>query len=158
MGRGSKKAAIYLLNLVFFFSFWIPDGLSQPGTKEEISPRVRLENVTFRVREIESTPSPLRILEVYVEIFNPSPQEDIPPNSIKAVVTPKKVNHSGETLSDDPVLPPGEVTLNLPLPSRTRQTLVIGFSLPKHKLESITFEVHLNPPEGETKVVTWEEK
>jgi hypothetical protein len=35
--------------------------------------------------------------------------------------------------------------------------LVIGFLIPEEKLGSITFEVQINPPEGEKKTVTWEE-
>jgi hypothetical protein len=158
MGRSSKKVVVYLLSLILFFLFGVQNGSSQPGTKEEGPPRVKLENVTFRVREIESTPSPLRVLEVHVEILNRSQRLIAPPNSIRAVVIPKEVKPSGEKSSDEFAPPPGEVTLNLPLPPRTKQTLIIGFSLPKQELESITFEVQLNPPEGETKVVTWEGK
>jgi hypothetical protein len=34
--------------------------------------------------------------------------------------------------------------------------LIIGFSLLETKLESITFEVQINPPDGEKKTVMWE--
>ncbi len=157
MGRDCKNVVLYLLNLFLFFSL-AGNGLSQPAAKEGPVPRVRLENVAFHVREIESTPSLIRILEIHVEIFNPSQRQSIPPNSIRAVVIPKKVKHSGEKPSDEFVPPAGEIILNLPLPPRTERTLAIGFSIPEYKLGSITFEVQLNPPKGETKVVTWEEK
>jgi len=158
VGRSYKRAVISLLSLILIASLGTGNGASQAAPKEDEIPKVRLENVTFRVRETESTPTPLRILEVYVEILNPSQRLTAPPNSIKAVVVPGEVKSFGEELADAFAPPPGEVVLDLPLPPETRQTLIIGFSLPKQKLESITFEVQLNPPEGETKVVTWEEK
>jgi hypothetical protein len=156
MGRSFKKTSFYLLILIFLFSWSVEKGLSQPALKEEGLSQIKLENVTFRVREIESTPTPLRMLEVYVEILNQSQQFLAPPNSIKAVVVPKEVKFS-EGVSAGGFAPPlGEITLNSPLPPRTRQVLIIGFSIPKEKLESITFEVQINPPEGEKKVVTWQ--
>jgi hypothetical protein len=156
MGRSFKKTSFYLFILILLFSWSVEKGLSQPAPKEEGPPQIRIENVSFRVREIESTPSPLKILEVHVEIINRSQQLTAPPDSIKAFVVPTEVRFS-ETVSAGTFTPPsGEVTLNVPLPPRTRQTLIIGFSLPKEKLEAITFEVQINPPEGEKKIVTWE--
>jgi hypothetical protein len=156
MGRSSKKTSFFLLFLIFLFSLGVGKGLSQPAPKEEGLSQIRLENVTFQIREIESTPSPLRILEVQVEILNQSQRFVAPPNSIKAVVVPKEVK-SSETIPAGEFAPaPEEVTLNSPLPPRTRQVLIIGFSIPKEKLESITFEVQINPPEGEKKAVTWQ--
>jgi hypothetical protein len=156
MGRSFKKTSFYLFILILLFSWSVEKGLSQPVPKEEGPPQIRIENVSFRVRVIESTTSPLKILEVHVEILNRSQQLTAPPDSIKAVVVPKEVR-SSETVSAGIFAPPsGEVTLNLPLPPRTQQTLIIGFSLPKEKLEAITFEVQINPPEGEKKIVTWE--
>jgi hypothetical protein len=156
MGRSFKKTSLYLLILIFLFSWSVGKGLSQPAPKEEGPPQIRIENVSFRVREIESTPSPLKILEVHVEILNRSQQITAPPDSIKVVLIPKEVR-SSETVSAGTFAPPsGEVTLNVPLPPRTRQIFIIGFSLPKEKLEAITFEVQINPPEGEKKIVTWE--
>jgi hypothetical protein len=35
---------------------------------------------------------------------------------------------------------------------------IIGFSMPEEKPESITFEIQINPPDGEKKMVTWEER
>ncbi len=158
MGRSWTKSVVSLLSLILIASLGTGNGASQPAPKEDEIPKVRLENVTFRVRETEAAPAPLRILEVYVEILNPSQRLTAPPNSIKAVVVPGEVKSFDEKLADGFAPPPGEVILNLPLPPEARQTLIVGFLLPKQKLESITFEVQLNPPEGETKVVTWEEK
>jgi len=153
---GRRSINFYLLILILLFSLGVGKGLSQPAPKEEGLSQIKLENVTFRVREIESTPTLLRMLEVYVEILNRSQQFVVPPNSIKAVVVPKEVKFSEGISVNEFVLSPGEVTLNRPLPPRTRQVFIIGFSLPKGKLESITFEVQINPPDGEKKVVTWE--
>ena len=158
MGRSFKKTSFYLLILIFLFSWGVGKGLSQPAPMEEGLSQIRLENVTFRIREIESTPSPLKILEIHIEILNRSRQFTAPPDSIKAVVVPMEVR-SSETVSTGAFAPPSEeVTLNLPLPPRTRQALIIGFSLPKEELEAITFEVQINPPEGDKKIVTWEGK
>ena len=156
MGRSFKKTSFYLFILILLFSWSVGKGLSQPAPKEEGLSQIRLENVTFRVREIESTPSPLKFLEVHTEILNRSQQFVAPPNSIKVVVIPKEVKFSEGISVNEFVLSPGEVTLNVPLPPRTRQVLIIGFSLPKEKLEAITFEVQISPPEGEKKIVTWE--
>jgi hypothetical protein len=151
MSKISKKNNIHLSILIFLFTLGIGIGLSQVSKGEDTSP-IRLENVTFQLREIESTPSPLKILEVHVEILNPSQKSVAPPNSIKAVVTPKEIKSSETNLT----LPgPEEITLDNSLPPRTRQILIFGFSLPNESLESITFEVQINPPDGEQKVVTW---
>ena len=156
IGRSSRKTSFYLVILILLFSLGLGKGLSQPLSKEESADQIRLENVTFRMREIESTPSPLRMLEIHIEILNRSQRLTAPPNSIKAVVVPQEVK-SSETIPAGEFTPgPEEVTLNKPLPPRTRLVLIIGFSIPKEKLESITFEVQINPPEGEKKVVTWE--
>jgi len=81
-----RSINFYLLILILLSSLGVEKGLSQPLSKEESAPQIRLENVTFQVREIESTPSPLKILEVHVEILNRSQRLTAPPNSIKAVV------------------------------------------------------------------------
>jgi hypothetical protein len=155
IGRRSKKINFYLSIPIFLLTLGMGTGSFQMSRGDD-TPPITLENVTFQVREIASTPSPLRILEVHIEIFNRSQQFVIPPDSVKVVVVPKEVR-SSETIPAGEFTPgPGEVTLNSPLPPRIRQVLIIGFSIPKGKLESITFEVQINPPEGEKKVVTWE--
>jgi len=45
---------------------------------------------------------------------------------------------------------------SFPLLVNIGRTLTIGFSLPETKPESITFEVQVNPPDGEKRVVKWE--
>ncbi|MBM4278902.1 MAG: hypothetical protein FJ130_13650 [Deltaproteobacteria bacterium] len=76
-------AFLFFLTLLFF----IGQGrtLSQPVSKE--TPIIKLGEITFRVREIESSPSPLKILEIYTELLNRSRTATAPANSIKAVVS-----------------------------------------------------------------------
>lgn len=154
MARNFRILNFCLLVLFFLLALGARIGSSQ---REDTSP-IRLENVSFRVREIESTPAPFRMLEVQVEVLNQSQQFVAPPNSIKVVVVPKEVRFSETVSAGKFAPPPGEVTLNAPLPPKARQVFIVGFSLPKEKLESITFEVQINPPEGEMKTVTWEER
>lgn len=156
MGRRSKNISFYLLILFLLFSLEVGKGLSQPPAKDEGPPQISLENVTFRMREIESTPLPLTMLEIHIEILNRSQRLTAPPKSIKAVVLPKEVKSSETTPAGEFAPGPEEVTLDSPLPPRARQVLIIGYSIPKEKLESITFEVQINPPDGEQKTVTWE--
>ncbi len=49
-----------------------------------------------------------------------------------------------------------ETALAAPLPPRTTRILIIGFSLPEKIPESMTFEIQMNPPEGEKKMAKWE--
>jgi hypothetical protein len=148
-------SCLYLLIFVFFLG--MEDGLSQPVFQEEKEPQIKLRNVTFQIREIESTPSHLKILEAYIEILNRSQQLVAPPNSIKVVLVPIETKYKDSKAMSELALFPGEATLDSPLPPRTGRVLVIGFLIPEEKLGSITFEVQINPPEGEKKTVTWEE-
>ena len=151
------KITLYCLSLlVFLFLFEAARVLSQPKTQEEKGPQIRLGEVTFQIREIESKPSPLKMLEVQVEIFNRSRRSVAPPNSIKVVVVPKEIKYLEAAPVADFTPTPEEVWLNFPLPPNTGRVLIIGLSLPEKKPESITFEIQINPPEGEKKVVTWE--
>jgi len=152
-----KKYHSCLYLLIFIFSLGMEDGLSQSVFKEEKEPQIRLGNVTFYIREIESTPSHLIVLEVHIEILNRSQQLVAPPNSVKVVVVPKETKYKDTKAVSELALFPGEVTVSSPLPPRTGRVLVIGFLIPEEKLGSITFEVQINPPEGEKKTVTWEE-
>jgi hypothetical protein len=49
-----------------------------------------------------------------------------------------------------------ETILTVPLLPNTGRILIFGFSLPEKIPESITFEIQVNPPEGEKKTVKWE--
>jgi hypothetical protein len=151
-----KKIIFCLSILIFLFSSGMGKVLSQPKTQEEKGPQIRLGEVTFQIREIESKPSPLKMLEVQVEIFNRSRRSVAPPNSIKVVVVPKEIKYLEAAPVTDFTPTPEEVWLDFPLPPNTGRVLIIGLSLPEKKPESITFEIQINPPEREKKVVTWE--
>jgi hypothetical protein len=48
------------------------------------------------------------------------------------------------------------MTLTISLPPNTGRIFIIGLQLPEKKPESITFEIQVNPPDGEKKTVKWE--
>ena len=123
---------------------------------EEGGPDIRLGEVRFQVRELASTPSPLRMLEIQIEIYNKSRQATAPPNSVKLVLVPIDMKYSEGTPKTK--FDPGqkETTISVPLPPSTGRILIFGFSLPEKTPESITFEFQVNPPEGEKKTATWE--
>ena len=108
------------------------------------------------MRELGSPPSQQRMLEIQIEILNRSIRSTVPPNSIKVLVTPKEVKFPEGIPVTELALSPEEVTLNLPLAPSTGRVLIIGYSLLEAKPESITFEVQINPPDGEKKTVKWE--
>jgi hypothetical protein len=151
-----KKTALCLTILIFSFFLEVGEVLSQPKTQEEKGPQIRLGEVTFQIREIESKPSPLKMLEIQVEIFNRSYRSVAPPNSIKVVVVPKEIKYLEEPPVANFTPTPEEVWLNSSFSPNTSRVLIIGFYLPEKKPESITFEIQINPPEGEKKMVTWE--
>jgi hypothetical protein len=128
---------------------------SLPTQQEETVPQIRIDDVNFRVREIESTPSPLKLLEIQVGVFNQSQRATAPPNSIKLAVVAKKVTFLGPSPKDGSGLHSEITTLDFPLPPRKGRIFIIAFSLPEEGLESMTFEIQINPPEGEKKTVPW---
>jgi hypothetical protein len=151
-----KKPIIYSSVLIFLLSLGTGVVFPQPKAAVEKGPEIRLGEVTFFVREFESTPSPLKMLEVQVEIFNKSQRIGAPPNSIKVVVAPKEIKYpEGASVAEfNPTQE--ETTLAVALPPNTGRIFIIGFQLPEKKPESITFEIQINPPDGEKKVVKWE--
>ncbi len=152
----SKKSFLYLPFLILFFFMGVQEGLSQPDSDAEKGPEIRLGEVTVKIREFESAPSPFKILELQIEILNQSQQSVAPPNSIKVVVTPKEIKFSSTKPASEFNPTPEETTLNLPLPPKTGRVLIIGYPFQTESPESIAFEVQINPPEGEKKKVTWE--
>ena len=130
------------------------DGFSQP--KVEKTPEIKFGQVNFQMRELGSPPTQQRMLEIQIEILNRSIRSIVPPNSIKVLVTPKEVKFQEGTPVTELALSPEEVTLNLPLAPSTGRVLIIGYSLLETKPESITFEIQVNPPDGEKKTVRWE--
>jgi len=156
MGKLLKKTINYSLVIIFLLFLGMEDDFPQPKPKVEKGPEIRLGEIRFQTREIESPPSQIRMLEIHIEVINRSRTSSAPPNSIKVVVTPKEVKFPIGTPVTEFALNPEEVTLNFPLPRSTGRVLIIGFSLLQTKPESITFEVQINPPDGEKKTVKWE--
>ena len=151
------RKTIICLSIVIFLLF-LGTGiiLSQPAAEEEKGPEIRLGEITFSLREFQSTSSQIRMLEIQIEVFNRSRTSAVPPNSMKVVVTPKEMKFPGGTSGTEFAPTPQEITLDLPLPPSTGRILIVGFSLPGTKPESITFEVQVNPPDGQKKMVKWE--
>ncbi len=154
----SKKSCAYLLILMFLFFGGMRQGLSQPVSNVEKGPEIRLGEVTVKIREFESAPSPFKILELQIEILNQSRQSVAPPNSIKVVVTPKEIKLSSAKSTSELTLTPEEATLNLPLSPRAGRVMIIGYPFYTENPKSLTFEIQINPPEGERKTVTWENR
>jgi len=156
MVKWIRKTIIYLSVLIFLLFLATGVILSQPGAADEKGPEIRLGEITFSLREFQSTPSQLRVMEIHIEVFNRSRTSTAPPNSITVVVTQKEAKFPEGTSVTEFASSPQEVTLDLPLPPSTGRVLIIGFSLLEAKPESITFEVQVNPPDGEKKTVKWE--
>ena len=156
MGKLIKKTIIYSSILIFLL--FLATGVVSPQPKNvvEQGPDIRLGETRFQVRELGSPPSQVKMLEIQIEVLNRSTRSTAPPNSIKVLVIPKEVKFSEGTPVTEFALNPEEVTLNLPLPPSTGRVLIIGYSLLETKPESITFEVQVNPPDGEKKTVKWE--
>ncbi len=156
MANIPKKIAFYLPAVVFSFFLVTENAFAQPKAAEEKGPDIRLGETRFQVRELGSPPSQLSMLEIQIEILNRSSRSTAPPNSIKVLVTPKEMTFPEGTPVTEYSLIPEEVSLSLPLPPATGRVLIIGFSLLEAKPESITFEIQMNPPDGEKKTVKWE--
>jgi hypothetical protein len=155
--KGYKKTIYWLTILISLFFFGVGVGLSQPASEAAKGPEIKLGEVTVKIREFDSTP-PLKILELQIEILNRSRQSAAPPNSIKVVVTPKEIKFSSTKSTSEFTPTPEEMTLNLPLQPISGRVMIIGYPLRTESPESITFEVQINPPEGEKKTVTWERR
>lgn len=152
-----RKVIFSLILLMLICSLDGGKELSQPARSEETPPEFRLGEISFRVRE-EPPPSSLKLIELNIEVLNRSKSKAAPPNSIRVVVVPKEVNYSNRKPKEEFSLPPQEASLPFSLPPLTGRILIFGFGIPMEKVESITFEIHLNPPEGEKKMVTWIER
>ncbi|MEW6377140.1 MAG: hypothetical protein AB1502_15285 [Thermodesulfobacteriota bacterium] len=88
----------------------------QPRAEEEKGPLIHMGEVTFKIGNLKSTPSPPRMLEVHIEILNRSQKFVAPPDSIKVVVTPREVKSSDAVFAREFTSTQGETTLNLSLP------------------------------------------
>jgi len=156
MGKLIKKTIIYSSILIFLLFLATGIVLSQPKAVVEKDPEIRLGEITFLVRDFESTTPPLKMLEIHVEILNKSRRIAAPPNSIRAAVVPKEIKYPEGASATEFNLTQEETTLTIPLPPNTGRILIFGFQLPEKKPESITFEIQINPPDGEKKTVKWE--
>jgi hypothetical protein len=156
MDRMLKKTVTYLFVLIFLLSLGTTEVYSQAKPKAEKPPEIKFGQINFQIRELGSPPTQQRMLEIQIEILNRSVRSTVPPNSIKVLVTPKEVKFPEGIPVTELALSPEEVTLNLPLAPSTGRVLIIGYSLLETKPESITFEVQVNPSDGEKKTVKWE--
>ena len=95
--RGSLKIIGLCLALLFVCGLEEQTGFSQPSQKPDKDPLVEVGRIDFRLKEVQATPSPIRMLEIQIEIINPSPKETVPPNSIKVIAIPKEIRFSSES-------------------------------------------------------------
>jgi hypothetical protein len=154
----SRVSSFSLFCWVLLFALGTTHVLSQPAQQEETVLQVRLETISFRVREIPSSPSPLTLLEVHVSVFNPNQKVTFPADSIKLAIVPKGITFLSTAPKDQPDLQPEITTLNFALAPGTGRLLITAFSLPMASVESVTFDIQLNPPQGEKKTATWKRK
>jgi hypothetical protein len=150
-----RKKIVYLSIVILLLFLFTGVILSQPAAEEEKEPEIRLGEITFSLREFQSTPSPLRVIEIQIEVFNRSRTATAPPNSIKVVVAQKEAKFPEGTSVTEFASGLQEVTFGLPLLPSAGHVFIFGFSLLDAKPQSITFEVQVNPPDGEKKTVTW---
>ena len=148
-----KKGIFNLSLLILLFPFFTGMAFSQTVSKEE-KPQIAFGDITYKIREIESAPSPLKTLEVYIEVLNRSRSVTASSNSIKVVMVQKEMRYAMDAKPSEFSPPPQEALLNIPIPPLEGRVLIIGFPLPGEKLESITLEVQMNPPEGEKKTLS----
>ena len=156
MNNLTKKAVIWSSTVVFLQSLVMGVSFSRSEVAEEKGPEITVKGISFLVRELPSTPSLLKILEIHVEIYNKSRRATAPANSIKLVLVPTESKYAQGTPGSK--FDPGqhETTVTVPLPPATGLIMTFGFSLPEKIPESMTFDVQVNPPEGEKKTATWE--
>ena len=156
MYKRIEKAIVCLSAPIFLLCLGTGIGFSQTKSVEEGSPDIKLGEIRFQVKELASTPSPLKMLEVHVEVLNRSRQTAAAANSIKLVLVPTETKYPEGTSGKS--FDPGqqETTIGSPLPPASARIVIFGFSLPEKIPESITFEVQLDSPEGEKKTATWE--
>ena len=156
--NASAVSFFSLFFLVFLFALETGYVFSQPVQQEEIALQVRLESIDFRVREIPSSSSPVTLFEVHVSVFNPNPKATVPANSITIEIVPREITFLSTPPKDQPDLQPEITTLNFALAPRTGRLRITAFSLPMQAVESLTFDIQINPPKGEKKTATWRRK
>ena len=150
------KTIVYSSALIFFQCVVTGAGFSQPKALEENGLDISLGEIRFQVREVPSTPSPLKMLEINIEIYNKSRQATAPPNSIKLILVQKEIKYPEGASGAEFAPGQQETMISVPLPPGAGRIVTFGFSLPERIPESITFHVQINPPEGEKKTATWQ--
>ena len=156
MAKLIRKIVIYLFLSLLLSIQARGVGFSQSTAPEEKGPNIRLGKIDFSVREFQSTPSPIRMLEIHIEVFNKSRQTAAPPNSIKLVMVPTETKYPEGSPAAGFNPAQEETILTVPLLPNTGRILIFGLSLPEKIPESITFEIQVNPPKGEKKTAKWE--
>jgi hypothetical protein len=156
MAKICRKTFFYLSILFSSLFLILGEVYSQPKPSEETGPEIKLGDVTFLVREFGSTSSPIKMLEIHVEIFNKSRRIPAAPGSINLIVVPKEIKYPESASGSEFSLPREEAALNVSLAPNAGRVLIIGFQLPEKRPQSITFEIQVNPPDGEKKEVKWE--
>ncbi len=131
-------------------------GLWTSNATEEKGPEVILRDIGFLLKKVSSTPSPVEILEIHIEVLNKSRQATAPAGSIKLVLIPKETKYPKGAPGTELALDEQETMIAVPLAPGTGRIMTFGFSLPGKAPESMTFEIQLNPPEGEKKTATWQ--
>lgn len=139
---------IFILTLFTFKNYCI----SQIKQKVDI---IRFGEIGFKLREIESIPSKIKFLEIHIEILNLSQKITLPENSIKLAIAPKMIEYKNDFSGSEWQIKEEERFLDFPLPPSTGRIVVFGFSLPEKVPQTITFEIQINPPHGEKKIITW---
>ena len=156
MNNLTKKAVIWSSAVVLLQSLVMGVGFSQSEVAEEKGPEISLKEISFLVREHPSTASLLKMLEIHIEIYNKSRQATAPANSIKLVLVPIESKYAEGAPGSK--YDPGqqETTIPVPIPPASGRIMTFGFSLPEKIPKSMTFEIQINPPDGEKKTATWE--
>lgn len=141
-----------------FFLLWVTlqNGYTQPAAPDQKGLQIQLGEVTFRLREIESKPGSITLLELHVPVLNRSRKDVIPAHAVTVVATVKEVQTLGGKLLSRDDFGAIEGTLNAPLPPSTGRVIVLGLPLPREKAASVTLSVQINPPHGEQKEVIWQ--
>ncbi len=155
--RGDIKKLFLFISLIVILL--IVKNYSFSQTKPEVEqPRIRFGEISFKLRQIESMPSNIKFLEIHIEILNLSKKVTLPENSIKLVIIPKEVSFKDNSSDAEWQINKEERFLDFPIPPLAGRIVVFGFSLPENIPQSITFDIQINPPDGEKKTITWREK
>lgn len=156
MKKGTKRILLFIiLSIVFICKNY---ALSQTNTKADKEPKIRFGEISFKLREIESIPSNIKFLEIHIEILNLSKNITLPENSVKLILIPQEIKYKDISSDVEWLINKEEKWLDFSIPPSSGRLVVFGFSLPKEIPQSIKFEIQMNPPHGDKKIITWEGK